>query len=848
MVENLENKIEFEEENKKQYSFEEVFQDSLKYFNGNEMITKIWVNKYALKDSQDNLYEKNPEQMHERLTKEFYRIESKYKNPLSKEEIFSLFKNFKYLIPGGSILSGIGNNRQIVSVSNCFVIGNDSDSYGGIMKIDQEQVQLMKRRGGVGHDLSHIRPKGSPVKNSALTSTGIVPFMERYSNSTREVAQDGRRGALMLSISIKHPDSEAFIDAKLKEGKITGANISVKLDDEFMKAVIRDEDYIQQFPINSNKPSVKKRIKAKTLWDKIIYNAWKSAEPGVLFWDTIKKESIPDVYSKEGFKTISTNPCGEVPLCPYDSCRLMAMNLYSYVNKPFTPNASFDSNLFKKHVRQAQRIMDDVVDIEIEKIGDILTKINKDPEDEKIKATEDDLWKKIREKAILGRRTGLGITGEGDMLAALGMRYGSQNAIKFATELHKEMALEAYRSSVELAKERGAFKIYNSEKEKNNPFIKRIEKNDKQLYSEMVKYGRRNISLLALAPTGTISQMTQTSSGIEPAFLISYKRRKKVNPNDKHIKISYNVFHPKFRTWLKINGYDYEKVKNYDNEELEEIIKKSPYYKSTSKDINWIDKVKMQGAIQKWVDHSISVTVNIPEETNEETVDKIYKEAWKAECKGVTIYREGSRDGVLISNKKRKDIGGLEKIFPNERPKILKADVHRFMNANGKNEQWLAVVGKIKDKPYEIFLGKSEGFSIPEWAKTGEVIKEKLKNKKSRYDFRFKNKDGYNIVMEGLSRSFDKEFWNYAKLISAILRNETPILDTTKILKGLNLGPEDNINTWKKGVVRVLSRYIPDGTKEKGEEPCPQCRDEKPIWKYENGCKTCSNCGFSRCG
>lgn len=851
-------KLEKRVESAKIYTFQEAVDSATEYFNGDKMAAKNWVNKYALKDSHQNIYEKSPEEMHERLIDEFVRLENKYENPLTREEIAPLIKNFKYLIPGGSIMSGLGNDYQVVSLSNCFVIGNGSDSYGGIINIDEEQVQLMKRRGGVGHDLSHIRPKRSPVKNTALTSTGVVPFMERYSNSTREVAQDGRRGALMLSLDIKHPDAEDFIDAKMTPGKITGANVSIKLDDEFMNAAMNGEKYIQKFPIDSDNPKLTKEIDAKKLWNKIIHNAWDSAEPGILFWDTIMRESIADSYVEDGFKTLSTNPCGEIPLCAYDSCRLLAMNLYSYVEKPFTKDAYFNEELFSKHSRIAQRIMDDVVEAEIEKADKMLEKIASDPEPKRIKANEMHLWKQIKEKAIQGRRTGLGITGEGDMLAALGMRYGSSEAIDFSVYVHKTLALEAYRSSTEMAEERGAFTVYDFEKEKNNPFIQRIQEEDPELYAQMKEHGRRNISLLTIAPTGTVSQMTQTTSGIEPAFLPVYKRRRKVNPNDKEVKISftdktgdsweeYNVFHHHFETWLKVNGHNVDEVKN-DEKKLEELVKFSPYYKATSNDVNWVDKVKMQGAIQEWVDHSISVTVNLPKDVTEETVSKVYEEGWRSGCKGITVYRDGSREGVLISGKEESKKGGLEKIFPEKRPDVLDADVYRFMNSNGKPEKWIAFVGKIEEKPYEIFLGKAEGLeSIPSWVEKGEIIKVKNGDNKSRYDFSFKDKQGYDITMGGLSRSFDEAFWNYAKFTSGVLRHEVPIIDVIKIVEGLNLGPEDNINTWKKGVVRSLSKYVPDGTKTTGKEPCPECEDKSPTWRYEDGCKTCANCGHQGC-
>ncbi|HAR39757.1 MAG TPA: adenosylcobalamin-dependent ribonucleoside-diphosphate reductase, partial [Porphyromonadaceae bacterium] len=646
---------------KKTYTFDEAYKASLDYFKGDELAAKVWVSKYALKDSQGEIYEKTPEDMHWRLAKEIARIEKKYSNPLSERELFDLFDRFRYIIPQGSPMTGIGNGYQVASLSNCFVIGMDgnADSYGAIIRIDEEQVQLMKRRGGVGHDLSHIRPKGSPVKNSALTSTGLVPFMERYSNSTREVAQDGRRGALMLSVSIKHPDSENFIDAKLEQGKVTGANISVKIDDAFMEAAAAGKNYQQQYPIDSDQPKYEKTINARHLWDKIIHNAWRSAEPGVLFWDTIIRESVPDCYADLGFKTVSTNPCGEIPLCPYDSCRLLAINLFSYVVNPFREDAYFDFDLFAQHVQLAQRIMDDIVDLESEKIDMILEKIEADPESEEVKSAERTLWKKIQRKTLQGRRTGVGITAEGDMLAALGIRYGTEEGTDFSEKVHRAVALNAYRSSVNMAKERGAFEIFDAEREKNNPFINRIKEADSQLYEDMVKYGRRNIALLTIAPTGTTSLMSQTTSGIEPVFLPVYTRRRKVNPNDRDVKVDfvdengdsweeYVVFHHKFVTWMEAHGYS--TTKRYTPEEVDEMVEKSPYYKATSNDVDWLQKVKMQGRVQKWVDHSISVTINLPSDVSEELVGELYMEAWKSGCKGCTVYRDGSRAGVLISN------------------------------------------------------------------------------------------------------------------------------------------------------------------------------------------------------
>ncbi len=843
----------------KVYSHKMVLEASTAYFKGDTLAANVWMNKYGLKDSAGNLFELTPDDMHKRLASEIYRIEKSYPNPVSEEEIYEALKDFKYIIPQGSPMAGIGNNFQVSSLSNCFVIGTEgaSDSYGGIMKIDQEQVQLMKRRGGVGHDLSHIRPTGSQVKNSALTSTGIVPFMERYSNSTREVAQDGRRGALMLSISIKHPDAERFIDAKMELGKVTGANVSVRITDEFMKAVINDEPFIQQYPIDSEKPVFVKESNARHLWNKIIHNAWSSAEPGVLFWDTIIRESIPDTYADLGYKTLSTNPCGEIPLCAYDSCRLLAINLYSYVDNPFTDQASFNVELFTKHARLAQRMMDDIIDLEIEKVDAIIAKINKDPEPIEVKGVELRLWENIRKKALQGRRTGIGITAEGDMLAALGTRYGSDEAIAFSIEVHKLLALEVYRSSVDLAEERGPFEIYSTEREKNNPFILRLRESAPRLYDKMQRVGRRNIAMLTIAPTGSVSICTQTTSGIEPVFMVSYKRRRKVNPNDKNVTISfvdqvgdaweeYNVFHPKFETWLQVNGYDVEKVKSYPDEMLNEVIKVSPYYMATSNDIDWLSKVKMQGDIQKWVDHSISVTVNVPSETPESMVSQIYQTAWESGCKGMTIYRDGSRSGVLISADEKKTNEGINEEFKETtappRPKRLEADVVRFQN---NYEKWMAVVGKLNDKPYEIFTGKADDFFLPPWVENGWVIREKNKTDKARYDFQFEDKQGYKVTIEGLSRSFNKEYWNYAKLISGILRHGMPLTYAIELVQNLTLD-EDNINTWKNGVVRALKRYIPDGTHAEGKL-CPECGDQKSLI-YQDGCLTCSSCGYSKCG
>ena len=842
----------------KKYTHKEVRKAATKYFDGDTLAANVWMNKYALKNSAGELFELTPDDMHLRIASEIERIEKKYPNPISAEEIFNLLKGFKYIIPQGSPMAGIGNNFQVSSLSNCFVIGDDvnTDSYGGILKVDQEQVQLMKRRGGVGHDLSHIRPTGSPVKNSALTSTGIVPFMERYSNSTREVAQDGRRGALMLSVSIKHPDAVDFIDAKMEQGKVTGANISVKINDKFMEAVINDNKFTQQFPVESKNPRIKKEIEARPLWNKIIYNAWKSAEPGILFWDTVQRESIPDCYADLGFKTLSTNPCGEIPLCAYDSCRLLAINLLSYVENPFTENANFNSKLFTKHVHSAQRIMDDIIDLEVEKIDGIIAKIDADPENFETKRIERNLWRQIREKSIQGRRTGIGITAEGDMLAALGSKYGSDEAINFSTEVHKLLAIETYRSSVELAKERGCFPIFDFEREKDNPFINRIKEAAPNVYNNMEKFGRRNIAMLTIAPTGSVSICTQTSSGIEPVFMISYKRRRKVNPNDKDVNISftdevgdtweeYRVLHHQFKKWLKIKGYDIEEISNLNDAKLKEIIKKSPYYQATANDINWINKVKMQGSIQKWVDHSISVTVNIPNESDEKLVGKIYETAWVSGCKGMTIYREGSRAGVLVSNeeKKEEDPNAFNDTKAPPRPKIIEADIVRFQN---DYEKWVAVIGTINNKPYEIFTGKADGFFVPSWVEKGWIIKNKENEKDhSRYDFQFEDKDGYKMTMQGLSRQFNKEFWNYAKLISGTLRHGMPLPFAVNLVANLTF-EQDHINTWKNGVVRALKKYIPNGT-QASEKKCPKCGDEDGVI-YQDGCLTCKSCGYSKCG
>ena len=845
---------------KKTYSFDEAYAASLKYFNGDELAAKVWVTKYALKDSFGNIYEKTPDDMHHRIASEITRIEEMYPNPVSYDETFALLKDFKYIIPQGSPMTGIGNKFQVASLSNCFVIGNErtADSYGGIMKIDQEQVQLMKRRGGVGHDLSHIRPHGSPVLNSALTSTGVVSFMERYSNSTREVAQDGRRGALMLSISIKHPDAEEFIDAKMESGKITGANVSVKVDDAFMKAVVSGTEYTQSYPIEAPDSKYQKNIDAHKLWSKIIHNAWKSAEPGVLFWDTITKESVPDCYADFGFKTTSTNPCGEIPLCPYDSCRLLAINLYSYVENPFTFAAKFNFELFRKHVGYAQRIMDDIIDLEAEKIDAILQKIKNDPEDAEVKRVERLLWENIRKKTLEGRRTGIGITAEGDMLAALGLRYGTEEATEFAVEVQKTLAIEAYRASVYMAKDRGHFPIYSDELEQKNPFILRLKEADEALYNDMLAYGRRNIALLTIAPTGTTSLMSQTTSGIEPVFRPVYKRRRKVNPNDVNVTVAhkdengdtyeeYNVFHHKFITWLKVNGYDTNTITSADDNYIEELVEKSPYYKAASNDVDWLNKVDMQGRIQKWVDHSISVTINLPENVDEELVNKLYIKAWEVGCKGITVYREGSRSGVLVSKKQesadKNSPLDLLNNTPVKRPKELDAEVIRFKN---NNEEWIAFIGISDGRPYEVFTGKTEDdvLPIPKPVTMGKIIKVKLEDGTSRYDFQYTDRYGYTNTMGGLSRIFDKEYWNYARLISGVLRYGMPIIDVVNLVSSLTLDSEA-INTWKNGVVRALKKYIPDGT-EDNKQKCPNCGSEGLL--YQEGCLTCTSCGMSKCG
>ncbi len=849
-------------EKQKTYTYEEAAEASKHYFAGDELAARVWVNKYAMKDSLGNIYEQSPEDMHWRIANEIARIENKYKNPLKAEDIFELLDHFKYIVPAGSPMTGIGNDFQVASLSNCFVIGldGDADSYGAILRIDEEQVQLMKRRGGVGHDLSHIRPKGSPVNNSALTSTGLVPFMERYSNSTREVAQDGRRGALMLSVSIKHPDSEAFIDAKMTEGKVTGANVSVKIDDEFMQAAIDDKEYLQSFPITGDHHDVEKKVNAKELWGKIVHNAWKSAEPGVLFWDTILRESIPDCYADLGFRTVSTNPCGEIPLCPYDSCRLLCINLYSYVVNPFTKEAYFDYDLFKKHVALAQRIMDDIVDLELEKIEKIMAKIESDPQSDEVKWAERHLWEKIYAKSGKGRRTGVGITAEGDMIAAMGLRYGTQEATDFSVNVHRTLALAAYGSSVQMAKERGAFAIYDAKREENNPFILRLKEASPQLYKDMVKYGRRNIACLTIAPTGTTSLMTQTTSGIEPVFMPVYKRRRKVNPGDTNVHVDfvdevgdsfeeYIVYHPKFMEWMKVNGLDTEK--RYTQEEIDQLVEQSPYYKATANDVDWLMKVRMQGAIQKWVDHSISVTVNLPNDVDEELVNRLYVEAWRSGCKGCTIYRDGSRAGVMIAVDKKKEKKEETPAPPcqqpevtEKRPQTLECDVVRFQN---NKEKWVAFVGLLNGYPYEIFTGlqdDEEGIVLPKTVTKGKIIKQTNEDGSHRYDFQFENRRGYKTTVEGLSEKFNPEYWNYAKLISGVLRYRMPIDHVIKLVSSLQLKNE-SINTWKNGVERALKKYIVDGTVARGLK-CPNCGQETLV--YQEGCLICKNCGASRCG
>lgn len=840
------------------YEKNEIFPEVVDYFNGDELAAGVWIDKYALKNDAGKLLERNPDEMHHRLAREFARIEKKYANPMSEELIYSLFEHFKYIIPQGSPMAGIGNDFQISSLSNCFVIGNDarSDSYGGIMKMDEEQVQLMKRRGGVGHDLSHIRPSGSKVQNCAISSTGVVPFMERYSNSTREVAQDGRRGALMLSISIKHPDAEKFIDAKMTEGKITGANVSVKIDDEFMECVKSGKPYVQQYPIDSPNPKFKQEIDASKLWQKITHNAWKSAEPGVLFWDTIHKEAIPDCYADEGFQTVSTNPCGEIPLCPYDSCRLIAMNLYSYVDNPFTEQASFNMPRFRQHVQYAQRLMDDIIDLELEKIDKIIEKVKSDPETDDVKRVELELWNKIKRQSLKGRRTGLGITAEGDMLAALNIQYGSEHGNSFSTEVHKQLALAAYRSSVTMARERGAFPVYSCIKESHNPFVLRLKEADGKLYEDMIRYGRRNIALLTIAPTGSVSICTQTTSGIEPAFNVVYMRRRKVNPNDMNQRKTvhdvvgdlfeeYMVFHPKFIDWAAVQGISKEQLTSMDKDAIMTLVQKSPYYKSTAADTDYLKKVELQGAVQKWVDHSISVTINLPENTSEETVASLYVKAWEVGCKGMTVYREGSRDGVLntISDKKSENKPS-EKPKNYKRPTVLPAEIVRFKN---NSEDWIAFVGLRDNRPYEIFTGKTENdrFVIPKWVENGNIIKRRHEDGTKTYDFQYYDKDGYEVLMAGLSRTFNPEFWNYAKMISALLRHEIPMESIINIISGLNFR-EESINSWKNGVIRALKKFIKDGTKAKGAI-CPKCGQENTM-EFKEGCLCCSNCGYSKCG
>lgn len=846
----------------KTYTFDEAYRASLEYFAGDELAARVWASKYALKDSFGNLYELTPDDMHHRIAAEITRIENKYPNPMSHDEVFGYLKDFRYIVPQGSPMTGIGNRFQVASLSNCFVIGLDGapDSYGGVIRIDEEQVQLMKRRGGVGHDLSHIRPKGTPVKNSALTSTGLVPFMERYSNSTREVAQDGRRGALMLSVSIKHPDSEAFVDAKMTEGKVTGANVSVRIDDAFMEAATEGKPYIQSYPVDAENPEITREVDAKAFWAKIIHNAWKSAEPGVLFWDTITRESLPDCYADLGFRTISTNPCGEIPLCPYDSCRLLAINLYSYVKNPFTPQAEFDYDLFALHVAKAQRIMDDIIDLEMEKIDLILNKIDSDPETHEVKGPERHLWEKIKAKTLKGRRTGVGTTAEGDMLAAMGLRYGTPEATAFSEDVHRRLALTAYASSVKMARERGAFEIFDADREKNNPFMLRLKEQSPQLYEDMVKYGRRNIACLTIAPTGTTSLMTRTTSGIEPVFMPVYKRRRKVNPNDADVRVDYVdetgdafeeyvVYHPKFLEWMRVNNI--ERKDDYTQEQLDELVSRSPYAGATANQIDWLEKVKMQGRIQKWVDHSISVTINLPADVSEEVVNRLYVEAWKAGCKGCTVYRDGSRSGVLVAleNKKKKN---EPKPAPQaegaplaiKRPIELEADVVRFQN---NKEKWIAFVGLVDGRPYEIFTGLADdedGIFCPKSVNHGKIIKAVAPDGSKRYDFQFVNKRGHKTTIEGLSDKFNPEYWNYAKLISGVLRYGMPIDQVLKLVGGLELDSM-SINTWKMGVERALKKYLPNGTSASGQR-CPNCGQETLV--YQEGCLICTSCGTSKCG
>lgn len=848
------------EKKTKIYTFDEAFKASLEYFKGDDLAAKVWVTKYALKDSQGNIYERTPDDMHRRIAKELARIDKKYPNPMMEDEYFDVMKNFKYIVPQGSPMAGVGNNFQISSLSNCFVIGqkNPADSYGGILRTDEEQVQLMKRRGGVGHDLSHLRPAGAAVNNSALSSTGVVSFMERYSNSTREVAQDGRRGALMLSISIKHPDAEKFIDAKLDKGKVTGANISVKIDDDFMRAVVENKPYRQQYPIDSAHPTVVKEIDARALWAKIVKNAWTSAEPGILFWDTIIRESLPDCYADFGFKTVSTNPCGEIPLCPYDSCRLLALNLYSYVTNPFTSQAKFDFELFKKHAGYAQRMMDNIIDLELEKVDAIIKKIDSDPEDFEVKRVERNLWENIKRKAEEGRRTGIGITSEGDMLAALNLRYGSDNANDFCVEVHKTLAIAAYRASMEMAKQRGPFKVFNADRERNNPMLLRIKAEDEQLYADIMSFGRRNIALLTVAPTGSVSLLTQTTSGIEPVFLPVYRRRRKVNPNDVDVKVTfvdevgdsweeYNVFHHKFLVWAEQKGIDISQIEKWPLEKIDDLVKESPYYKATSNDIDWASKVQMQGGVQKWVDHSISVTVNLPENVSESLVDELYVKAWSVGCKGVTVYRDGSRSGVLVSTKEKTENENQENasaFIPSKRPKELEADVVRFMN---NKEQWIAFVGMLEGQPYEIFTGiiDEDVLYVPKSITKGVIVKNKGEDGQSRYDFRYLDKQGYKTTIEGLSRLFNKEYWNYARLISGVLRHRMPIESVVNLVSSLHLD-NDSISSWRTGVERALKQYIPEGTKVTGGKKCSSCGSNNLV--YQEGCLTCKNCGMSKCG
>ncbi len=835
------------------YSFDQSYEASLKYFDGDELAARVWVSKYALKDSEGNIYELTPDDMHRRLARELERIENKYPNPMDAETIFGLLRDFRYVIPAGSPMAGIGNSRQAGSLSNCFVIGIDGkpDSYGGIMRIDQEQVQLMKRRGGVGHDLSHLRPKGSAVKNSALTSTGLVPFMERYSNSTREVAQDGRRGALMMTVSIKHPDAEAFIDAKMTPGKVTGANVSVRIDDAFMQAVENGTPYLQQYPVDAAEPQFTKEIDAAALWRKIVGNAWKSAEPGVLFWDTIRRESVADCYADLGFETISTNPCGEIPLCPYDSCRLLAVNLYSFVNNPFTEKAEFDFGMFRDVVGKAQRLMDDIIDLEMEKINIILAKIDTDPEPEEVKAPERDLWLKIKAKTLRGRRTGLGTTAEGDMIAAMGLKYGTPEATEFSVQVHKAVALAAYRSSVDMAAERGAFEVFDAGREAGNPYIARLCEADPQLGSDMRRQGRRNIACLTIAPTGTTSLLTRTSSGIEPVFMPVYKRRRKINAAEAGARVDYVddsgdafeeyiVYHPKFLEWMKVAGI--EARTNYTQDEIDEIVSRSPYSGATANDIDWYEKVNMQGAIQKWVDHSISVTINLPADISEDAVEQLYRKAWHAGCKGCTVYRDGSRSGVLVSIEKKSD--KPQPAVAIKRPIELDADVVRFQN---NKEKWIAFVGLVGGTPYEIFTGLSDdedGLFLPKSVTHGKIIKAVDDNGNKRYDFQFINKRGHKTTIEGLSDKFNPEYWNYAKLISGVLRYGMPIDQVLKLVGGLELDSQ-SINTWKMGVERALKKYLPNGTCAKGQK-CPNCGQETLV--YQEGCLICTACGTSKCG